>query len=128
MQKLTLAAFAATCLLAAPAIALANSSNANDSSSSSSSNTASQHPMSQADLQKVEQKITNDLKSDGYTNVQVMPNSFLVHATNKHNNPVMMIINPDSVVAVTQLPAKQANSQNPGQNSGQNSGSTTTKQ
>ncbi len=105
MQKLTLAAFAAACLLATPVLAQANT----NSSSTTANNTSQTKPMSQADLQRVQQKITNDLTSDGYTNVQVMPNSFLVHATNKRNEPVVMIINPDSVFAVTQLPSKQAN-------------------
>jgi hypothetical protein len=85
--------------------------------------------MSQADIQRVQQKITHDLTSDGYTNVQVVPNSFLVHATDKRNQPVVMIINPDSVFAVTELPNKQANNAgNPNGGSSHNSslGSSTT--
>ncbi len=118
MQKLTLTAFAAACLLAAPTMVQAASTNQNNGgTNTASSSSAAQRPMSQADLQKVELKITNDLKSDGYTNVQVMPNSFLVHATNKHNDPVMMIINPNSVFAVTQVPGKQASAQNQGSSS-----------
>lgn len=107
MQKLTLALVGAVSLFAVPAFAQSNSSSNNSSSNSSSS-----HTMSPADMQKVQQKITQDLKSDGYSDVQVIPNSFLVHATNKRSEPVVMIINPDSVFAVTKLPGQANNSGN----------------
>ena len=121
MQNLTLAMIGAASLFAVPAFA--QSSSKNSTSSTGNSNTsASNQQMSSQDLQKSQQKITQDLKSDGYTNVKVVPDSFLVHATNKHNQPVVMIINPDSVFAVTQLSGKNANSANASGTSGQQSG------
>ena len=63
-------------------------------------------------MQQVRQKITKDLTSDGYQDVRVIPDSFLVHAKNKQGDPVVMIINPDSVFAVTGTP-RQASASNP---------------
>ncbi|MDJ0387838.1 hypothetical protein QMO56_06905 [Roseomonas sp. E05] len=42
-----------------------------------------------------------DLEQAGFTNVRVMPQSFLVRANDKQGRPVMMVINPDSITAVT---------------------------
>ncbi len=128
MQKFTLALVGAASLFVVPAFAQSNSSSNNNNKPSNSS---SSHNMSQADMQKVQQKITQDLKSDGYSDVQVIPNSFLVHATNKRNEPVVMIINPDSVFAVTKLPGQADNSGSPNGSTTNPSGlgnSTTTKQ
>jgi len=51
----------------------------------------------------VRQQVKQDLQQAGFTNVQVMPESFLVRATDKHGRPVMMVINPDSITAVTEM-------------------------
>lgn len=108
MQKLTVAAIGAASLFALPVFAQ-NTTPSHNGSQATTNNSSS----STANLQQVQHKITQDLQNDGYTNVQVIPNSFLVHAMNKHNEPVVMIINPDSVFAVTQLPGNQANAGNP---------------
>lgn len=49
----------------------------------------------------IQQQVKQDLSQEGFTNVQVMPESFLVRATDKSGNRIMMILNPDSVTAVT---------------------------
>jgi hypothetical protein len=46
-------------------------------------------------------KLRKSLASAGFTDVRVMPESFLVHAKDSDGNPVMMVVNPDSVAAVT---------------------------
>ena len=51
----------------------------------------------------VQQHVRQDLEQAGFTNVQVMPESFLVRAHDKQGRPVMMVINPDSITAVTQV-------------------------
>jgi len=83
--------------------------------------------MSQSDLTKLQQKITADLQNDGYRDVRVMPNSFLVHATNKQGQAVVMIINPDSVFAVTEIGPGNATGSGggSGSNLGNNPGSST---
>jgi len=47
--------------------------------------------------------VKNNLEQAGFTNVQIMPSSFLVRAKDKEGNPVMMVINPDSVTAITEV-------------------------
>jgi hypothetical protein len=52
------------------------------------------------------QQITQQLSKAGFTDVHVMPESFLVRAKNPQGYPVMMVINPDSVTAVTEVPGQ----------------------
>lgn len=47
------------------------------------------------------QEMTANLQQAGFTNVKVMPDSFLVQATDKSGNPVTMFITPTSMTGVT---------------------------
>jgi hypothetical protein len=47
------------------------------------------------------EQMTTTLQKEGFTDVKVMPDSFLVSAKDKTGNPVTMFINPDSVTEVT---------------------------
>jgi len=49
------------------------------------------------------QKVTDNLLHSGFNNVQVMPGSFLVHATDKAGDPVSMYITPDSMTEVSDV-------------------------
>ena len=49
----------------------------------------------------ISQKLRNDLTKAGFTNITIMPSSFLVRAKDSEGNPMMMVINPDSVTEVT---------------------------
>src|SRR5436190_2137630 len=60
----------------------------------------------------------------GCTEIQVMPSSFLVRAKDPDGNPVMMVINPDSITAVTESGAAGTGSV-PDQGRMPNTGSTT---
>ncbi len=51
--------------------------------------------------QSVQQKVRQNLEQAGFTDIQLMPSSFLVRAKDRDGNPVMMVINPDSIAAVT---------------------------
>jgi hypothetical protein len=53
----------------------------------------------------VQQHMTQDLQKAGFTNVEVMPESFLVRAKDKDGRAVMMVINPDSITSVTAVTA-----------------------
>jgi Protein of unknown function (DUF1236) len=64
-----------------------------------------QNPMSGQNPVNVRQQVRQNLAAAGFTDIKVMPESFLVRAKDKSGNPVMMIINPDSVTAVTALSA-----------------------
>jgi hypothetical protein len=50
----------------------------------------------------IAQKLRADLGKAGFTNITIMPSSFLVRAKDSEGNPVMMVINPDSVTALTE--------------------------
>jgi hypothetical protein len=50
----------------------------------------------------ISQKLRNDLTSAGFTDIHIMPESFMVRAKDSQGNPVMMVINPDSVTAITE--------------------------
>src|SRR5271157_5078323 len=52
--------------------------------------------------QPIRQQIQNDLSQAGYTDIKIMPESYLVRAKDKRGNPVMMLVNPDSITAVTE--------------------------
>jgi hypothetical protein len=84
-----------------------------------------QNPQPQA----IQQKVQKNLQEAGFTDIHIMPSSFLVRAKDKDGNPVMMVINPDSVTAVTAIPGPggttaQGNSSQPSQSPGNSSGST----
>ena len=42
--------------------------------------------------QSIQARVKNNLEQAGFTNVQIMPSSFLVRAKDKEGNPVMMVI------------------------------------
>lgn len=52
----------------------------------------------------LQKRIRQELADAGFTDIRIMPRSFMVQAKNKEGDPVMMIVNPDSVTAVTASP------------------------
>lgn len=48
------------------------------------------------------QRLHDDLAKAGFTDIRIMPSSFLVRAKDSQGNPVMMVINPDSMAEVTE--------------------------
>jgi hypothetical protein len=50
--------------------------------------------------QNMQEQFKRDLESAGFTDVTIMPQSFLVRAKDRQGRPVMMVINPDSVTAL----------------------------
>jgi hypothetical protein len=69
--------------------------------------------------QAIQQQVQNNLRQAGFTDVQIMPSSFLVRAKDSAGNPVIMVINPDSVTAVTEITAPTGISPSPqGKSSG----------
>ena len=87
MQKLLMVSALAVIALSVPQIASAQNS-----------------PQGQHQ-QSIQARVRNNLEQAGFTNVQIMPSSFLVRAKEKGGNPVMMVINPDSVTAITEVSA-----------------------
>ena len=60
-------------------------------------------------------QVRDDLTKAGFSDVKVMPESFLVRAKDPKGNPVMMVINPDSFTEVTTI-SNGANPNAPGAN------------
>lgn len=63
----------------------------------------------QAQSQQIRQQIRKNLAQAGFSDIQLMPSSFLVRAKDKNGNSVMMVISPHSVASVTKVP-RQGNS------------------
>lgn len=43
-----------------------------------------------------------ELAKSGFSNINIVPTSFMVRATDSQGNPVMMVVSPDSVTAIMQ--------------------------
>lgn len=56
----------------------------------------------------ISQRLRNDLSKAGFTDIKIMPSSFIVRAKDSQGNPVMMVINPDSMTEVTEQGAPAA--------------------
>jgi hypothetical protein len=67
---------------------------------------AGETPANSADLQ---QQLTVRLQKAGFTDVKVLPDSFLVRADDKSGNAVMMSITPDSMTELTRINASGQN-------------------
>ena len=50
---------------------------------------------------QIQARIPQNLQAAGFTAIHMMPSSFMVRAKDKDGNPVMMVINPNSIEAVT---------------------------
>ena len=71
----------------------------------------------------ISQKLRDDLTKAGFTNITIMPSSFLVRAKDSEGDPMMMVINPDSITEVT-AQAPDASSAMKAQPNNQSSAST----
>ncbi len=74
---------------------------------------------------RIGQRLRADLGKAGFTDITIMPSSFTVRAKDSQGNPVVMVINPDSVTAITQENAG-GNSASNSNHSGANNGASTT--
>lgn len=112
---------------ALPAAAQSTQSPSHPSSSSTSPGQQSSSAGGQNAV-AIQQHMKQDLEHAGFTNVQVMPESFLVRAHDKQGRPVMMVVNPDSVTAITQVSgAGQSGSASSGNSKSSDNGATASK-
>jgi glucose/arabinose dehydrogenase len=65
----------------------------------------------------IRQQVMENLQKSGFTDIHIMPESFLVRAKDKDGNPVMMVMNPDSITAVTEIPSGNRSSTTTGSGS-----------
>jgi hypothetical protein len=54
------------------------------------------------------EQLREDLERSGFRKVEVVPQSFLIRATDPHGNPVMMVLTPNMVAGVVEENAGQA--------------------
>lgn len=89
-----------------------SSSTYSASGSSASNNEANNAPSDQvANNQAIPQQIRNKLQNMGFTDVQVVPGSFIVSAKDKDGDPVSMIIGPHSTTLFSVISPDNANNQ-----------------
>jgi hypothetical protein len=83
---------------------------ATDTTSTGSTNSQNTAPTTQVPAH-IAQKLSADLGKAGFTDIKIMPSSFLVRAKDSQGHAVMMVINPDSLTEVTEVsaPASAAN-------------------
>lgn len=93
-------------LLAGVAAAQTQPGQPSSQSQNQNQNRATSPGQAQAQSLQLQQKVRQNLAQAGFTDIHVMPSSFLVRAKDKDGNPVMMIINPDSIAAVTTIPTQ----------------------
>jgi hypothetical protein len=99
-----LLATAATFMLSTTAMAQTTSNN----TAADTNQPQNQAAMHGADLQ---QQVRGNLRQAGFTDIKVVPDSFLVQAKDKTGNPITMMINPDSVTEVVDSGAAGAGQQ-----------------
>jgi hypothetical protein len=109
MKKATLVA--AAILTTVSSVALAQGAGSN----SGSAPTAATTTKPQAGGSSLRQQLTNSLQQSGFTNIKVVPDSFLVQANDKSGNPVTMFIGPNSATEFTTV---GSNDQTSGSNAG----------
>jgi len=120
MRTLILTSAALAFAVAAPAFAATDTTGPamNPSGVTGSTNGSAQmnNPASGPGTAALRSKIHGELSRAGFTDIHVMPQSFLVRAKDSSGNPVMMVINPDSVTAITRMggPSSNQSAQNGG--------------
>lgn len=73
-------------------------------SNSSQSNSSSSSSMSGTNNTPIREQVKDNLQKAGFQDVSVTPASFLVRAKDKSGRPVAMVMTPDSVMMVTEMP------------------------
>lgn len=90
-------------VLAASGAAVAQTSQSPSNAPAQGSQGSSQQPLPQ----RIQQK----LKSQGFTDVKVMPEGYIVSAKDKDGDPVTMIIGPNSIAMFTVTPSSASSNQ-----------------
>ncbi len=121
MRTLILTSAALALAVAAPAFATSDTATGpsmNPSGMTGSANGSAQmnNPATGPGTAALQRKIHGELSRAGFTDIHVMPQSFLVRAKDSSGNPVMMVINPNSVTAITRMasPSSSQSAENGG--------------
>jgi hypothetical protein len=95
MRKFCIPAIAAVSLFALPALA-------------ATATTKDSITATPPDTTQIEQQLHQDLSKAGYTDIKIMPGSFLVQAKDKQGNQTEMMISPHSMTEVTAMSASDS--------------------
>ncbi len=104
-----------------PSSSSSSMSPSGSSSSMSPSGSSTQNSSSAQATQNIPREIKQKLSQDGFTNVQVVPGSYLVSAKDKNGDPVMMVIGPHSMTIMSEFPGSRGTA-----TTGSSSGSSST--
>jgi hypothetical protein len=88
--------FLLTCAFAGSALAAQTAPPAPGSAADQNAQPGAQAPT------HMTERLRDDLSKAGFIDIKIMPSSFLVRAKDSQGNPVMMVINPDSVTEMTE--------------------------
>lgn len=116
MKKTTLVAAAILTTVSSVVAAQAASTNSGSPSTPASTTNA------QTSGSNLRQQVTSSLQRSGFTNIKVVPDSFLVQAKDKSGNPVTMFIGPNSETEVATVGSNDQASDSDAGNSGMRSG------
>ena len=109
-------------LFAAPVFAQSSTTATSPTTSSNASNPSRDHGVS-TDTQ---QKIRHSLEQNGFKNVQVIPQSFVIRAQAPDGSRVVMEVSPDQFEEVIAPPVRSGNSTSPNRSNLQGSTSSST--
>lgn len=96
MRAILIPVIAAVSFAALPALAQTTSTSSNTSTPAAAQN-------SSLSANQMEQKLQTDLTKAGYTDIKVMPGSFLVSAKDSDGQAIQMMITPHSVIELTAM-------------------------
>jgi hypothetical protein len=105
-------------------VLLAGAANAQVSATQNSTTSQANSAVQSQSNQNIPQEIKQKLASDGFTDVKVVPGSFLVSAKDKQGDPVMMVIGPHSMTILTELPGSNSSTTGSNPSSSQSNGMT----
>lgn len=104
-------------------VALAQGTSSNTGSGNQSSAQSGTQSGTQA-AQSLPAELRQQLTDAGFTNVKIVPSSFVVQAQDKQGHPVLMQISPNSMTMLTSVPANSGSTTGSGSsNSSSGSGS-----
>lgn len=105
MRQFSIPAFAAVGLLALPALVALPALAATTGSTEPSATTTK-------DTTQVQQQLRQDLSKAGYSDIRIMPGSFLVQAKDRQGNETEMMISPHSMTEVTAMGTSDSTTHN----------------
>src|SRR3954447_13631275 len=100
MRSSALAIIASVAMLSAPVLAQTSGTSGSSQRSDGSTSTSSQAPPDTAVTVDTQQKLKQSLEQNGFKNVLVIPEAYLIHAQAPDGSKIVMEVSPDQMRAV----------------------------